>query len=163
MKTKTTAFLFILLIILISSLIIFSRPAITPTVNKIDTSKLTDSDSIKMRIKGTDKVLNLEVASSSEKHTKGLMFRTSIPENDGMIFVFDSSAPRAFWMQNTLISLDIIFLDENFKVIKIHKNTKTNQITETYPSGSPSKYVLETNAGWSSANNLNLNDIFEII
>ena len=93
--------------------------------------------------------LNLEIASTPAAQAQGLMYRTELAPDDGMLFVFDTTAPRTFWMQNTYIPLDILFLDDDLKVVKIHSNTKPNQISEVYPSGIPIRYGLETNGGWA--------------
>jgi uncharacterized membrane protein (UPF0127 family) len=112
---------------------------------------------------GDTHTLKLEIARTAEQQRKGLMFRTFLPSDQGMLFVFDSEAPREFWMQNTLISLDIIFADANGKVVTIHKRTKTNQTTETYPSSQPAKFVLETNGGWADQSQLVVGDRLEFL
>ena len=81
----------------------------TPTLSQLD-----DNSTINMKLDKGDQVLNLEVARSDQKVLQGLMNRTSLSENKGMFFIFQELGYRTFWMKNTLISLDIIFLDSNF-------------------------------------------------
>ena len=90
--------------------------------------------------------LILEVADTPETLEKGLMFRTHLPPNTGMLFQFFSEAPRSFWMRNTLISLDMLFLKEDGRIITIHQNTQT-QSDQNYPSTEPAKYGIELPAG----------------
>lgn len=106
--------------------------------------------------------LKLEVADSAEERAYGLMNRTSLDLNSGMIFVFPEQQPLQFWMKDTLISLDMIFLDSEMVVNTIHEYTLVNQTITQYPSKSPSKYVIEVSAGWSSQVGLQENDQFFI-
>ena len=92
--------------------------------------------------------IDIEIAEDDAKTQQGLMYRKSMDENKGMLFIFKKPASHSFWMKNTLISLDIIFLDENKKIIKIHKNT-TPLSTKDLPSGGMTLFVVEVNAGYS--------------
>jgi uncharacterized membrane protein (UPF0127 family) len=92
--------------------------------------------------------IDIEVADDEAKSQQGLMFRKSMDENRGMIFIFKQPAVHSFWMKNTLISLDIIFLDENKKIIKIHKHT-TPLSEKDLPSGGLTLYVVEVIAGYT--------------
>jgi uncharacterized membrane protein (UPF0127 family) len=78
----------------------------------------------------------------------GLMFRKSMDDAKGMLFIFDKSEEHSFWMKNTVMSLDIIFINENKEIVKIHKNTKPFS-TESLPSIKPSMYVVEVQAGFT--------------
>ncbi len=104
----------------------------------------------------------LEVAKSNSKKALGLMNRTKLENIDGMIFLYPAPQELTFYMKNTLISLDIIFLDSELKVVTIHKNTKTEQTKELYPSDQPAQYVVEMEAGWSEANNLQIGDFLTL-
>lgn len=122
---------------------------------------LTDLDSINLKYK--EKVINLEVARSESKQQQGLMNRTELSEDSGMIFIFDKESQQTFWMMNTLISLDIIYLNKDMKVVSIAKSTKTNQTEEVYPSNFPAQFVVEMNGGWSQKNDLKVGENFEIL
>ncbi|MEZ4440138.1 MAG: DUF192 domain-containing protein [Polyangiaceae bacterium] len=92
--------------------------------------------------------VRIEHAKDDEYRQRGLMYRTSMPEDDGMLFSFEQRRVLTFWMKNTCIPLDMIFIDEDFVVVGIEENVPTLN-TRTYHVGCPSLYVLEVNAGWS--------------
>jgi len=96
-----------------------------------------------------DKVsFNVELARTVEEQEKGLMFRDSMPDNHGMIFLFNAEMERSFWMKNTLIPLDMVFLDKNMTVKEVKANVQPCKADpcEVYNS-KPAMYVLEINAG----------------
>lgn len=119
-------------------------------------------DSLVQSVTIGNTVLKLEVADSPAEQEYGLMNRTYLDADRGMLFVFADEQPRTFWMKDTLISLDIIFLDAQKRVVMIHKNTQPNQTVEVYPSGSPAKYVIEVNAGWSDQHGVKIGEILGI-
>ena len=88
--------------------------------------------------------INAEIADTPEEITKGLMFRESLAEGEGMLFVFSDSAPRVFWMKNTLIPLDMVFISDEMEIIRIHQAIPcTADPCPLYMSERPAKYVLE--------------------
>ena len=88
----------------------------------------------------------LEKAITQEQKQQGLMFRRFMPENRGMIFIFNEEEERSFWMKNTLIPLDIIFIDENYKITSIQTAQPCiNDPCQTYQASA--RYVIELNAG----------------
>ncbi len=90
---------------------------------------------------------SVELAASQEERQVGLMFRTELPENAGMLFDFGlPPKPQSMWMKNTLIPLDIAFIDETGTIRRIAADT-TPQSLETISSGVPIIAVLEVNAG----------------
>lgn len=90
--------------------------------------------------------LDIEIADSEYETQTGLMHRTSMNENQGMLFIFPDIAVHSFYMKNTQIPLDIIFVDQNLKVVHIQENTVP--FSETgISSNVPVQYVLEINAG----------------
>jgi len=97
----------------------------------------------------TDSVIfsiDMELAISEDEHARGLMFRKQMDENRGMLFIFPDEDIRSFWMHNTLIPLDIIYVNANRQVVSISKNAKTLN-DQSLPSESPAMYVIEINAG----------------
>lgn len=98
-----------------------------------------------------DFVIDVEIADVSSERTKGLMYRDSMKDNHGMFFVFDNEEQLSFWMKNTLIPLDMIFFDSNYKVVHVQKNALPCKADpcEVFPSIKPAKYVLEVKAGTS--------------
>ncbi len=98
---------------------------------------------------GIQKVkIDIEIADTDYDRQLGLMKRVSMEEKQGMLFIFSEEKPQSFWMRNTLISLDMIFISSNRKIVTIHKNTKVLS-DQSYPSSSPAQYVLEVNTGFS--------------
>jgi uncharacterized membrane protein (UPF0127 family) len=99
------------------------------------------------------KKIDVEIAENQAERSKGLMYRPYIPDSVGMLFIFEQSAPQGFWMKNTSIPLDIIYVDENKKIVSIAKNTKPYS-EESIPSVGNAQYVVEVNAGFSERNNI---------
>jgi len=91
----------------------------------------------------------VELATTPKEQALGLMFRDSMAEDHGMLFVFPGSAARRFWMKNTRIPLDIFYFDENLKLVSVAEDTPPCRVAQCpgYPSAGPAKYVLELNAG----------------
>ena len=102
----------------------------------------------------------VEVPDDREEFARGLMFRKHLPWNSGMLFAFDDEEPRRFWMKNTLIPLDMIFVDSSSKIIDIKENVPPCKQEEcpTYPSVEPAQYVLEVNAGFVQENGVKIGD-----
>lgn len=92
---------------------------------------------------------DVELALTPKERNQGLMFRDCLKEDEGMLFVFIIEEERAFWMKNTLIPLDIIWLNQNKEVVFISKNNQPckNDACPTINSDQKAKYVLELNAG----------------
>ena len=88
----------------------------------------------------------VELALADEEKTRGLMFRTEMAANEGMLFDFGRDAPVAMWMQNTILSLDMIFIRSNGTIARVAERT-TPFSTDTIPSREPVRFVLEVPAG----------------
>ena len=100
-----------------------------------------------------------EVANTIPTLSAGLMFRTEMGENNGMLFVFKDSEKRAFWMKNTLIPLSIAFIDAKGKIENIAEMPpKTERL---FYSDGPARFALEMNAGWFGKNGLKSGDFVE--
>jgi len=91
------------------------------------------------------RTFHIEVAATPSDQETGLMKRDSMPEDHGMIFVFPDEGNRAFWMKNTRIPLDILYLDTAGKIVSIHQ-MQPYDLTET-PSDFPMRYAIELNRG----------------
>lgn len=100
--------------------------------------------------------IQAEIAKNPYQLTKGLMFRKSLDENKGMLFIFPSESYQSFWMKNTKIPLDIIFISKDKKIVDIKENFLPCQQTfcPSYKSSSPAKYVLEVNADFVQKNKI---------
>lgn len=94
-----------------------------------------------------DMVFDIEIAKTDFEQTTGLMYRKSMEKNRGMLFVYPDERPRGgFYMKNTYIALDLIYLDSDNTIVDINENTEPFN-EEPVPSVAPAKYVLEVNAG----------------
>lgn len=101
--------------------------------------------------------IEIEVAESAYEIERGLMYRRSLPANGGMLFVFDRADYRTFWMKNTYLSLDIIFLNKDKEIIRISK--ATTPLSElSIPSGGKAMYILEVLAGFTDAYQIHIGD-----
>jgi uncharacterized membrane protein (UPF0127 family) len=91
----------------------------------------------------------IEVAADDASREHGLMDRTQMDADHGMLFVFDNDAPRAFWMKNTKISLDMLFFDADDKLVSVQHRVPPclADPCPAYSSGAPARYVLELNGG----------------
>ncbi len=112
--------------------------------------KKADSDSI-------IKTLDIEIADNDYETQTGLMYRTKLGTNHGMLFIFPDEDFRSFYMKNTKIPLDIIYIDEAKIIVSIQKNAKPFDET-SLPSDAPAKYVLEVNGGLSDEWQLEVGD-----
>jgi uncharacterized protein len=104
-------------------------------------------------------VLDIEVADEESEKKQGLMYRKSLDYNKGMIFIYEQENILNFWMKNTLIPLDIIFLDSNKSIISITKNMNPckEDPCKIYSSKMPARYAIETNSGYVENNNIQTN------
>jgi len=101
--------------------------------------------------------LDIEIADNDDERMQGLMYRQSLQENAGMLFIFTNEEPRSFWMKNTFISLDIIYINSKKEIVSIQKYTQPKS-TYPIPSEKPAMYVLEVNAGFTDKNKINPGD-----
>ena len=104
--------------------------------------------------------VNAEIADTFSKQMKGLMGRKNLPEDQGMLFVFDSPSVRKFWMFNTSIPLDMIWINSSKKIIYIEKNVQPCFILNctSYGPDKDAQYVLEVNANYTVKNKIFVGD-----
>jgi uncharacterized membrane protein (UPF0127 family) len=160
LSTKNIFFTVIILGVIVSLLFLFLFPG-KPKRKKADNSipplyvnaepkfkkegelnfQSNDSKAIKAKF-------DIEIADNDESRMQGLMYRKSMAENQAMLFLFDYCSPQSFWMKNTHISLDIIYVNDKFEVVSIQKNTIPFS-EASLPSFKPAQYVIEVNAGLS--------------
>lgn len=87
-------------------------------------------------------------ADDPEERNQGLMDVRYMPEDAGMVFFFETEEPQSFWMANTPLPLDIMYVNSDSVIVSIYQNTTPFSQT-TLPSGEPAQYVIETNGGFS--------------
>jgi len=120
---------------------------------------LPPSNSVKIKISNID--YKIELAKTTFQRSKGLSNRNILCKNCGMLFIFGFETNLPFWMKDTFIPLDMIWLDKNGKIVDIQTITKTNS-NKIYQNQTPAKYVLELNANDSQKINLNIGDIIQL-
>ena len=107
-----------------------------------------------------DVEIKVETADSEIERVKGLMFRENLPEEQGMLFIFKNQETRSFWMKNTFIPLDMIFVDADKTIVDILENAEPCKTEECplYTSNAPAMYVIEVNAGFVKKNGIEVGD-----
>ncbi len=89
----------------------------------------------------------VEVADDEVERARGLMFRDRLPRFGGMLFVYETPRPVAFWMKNTLIPLDMLFFDAAGRLVRVHENAVPGDLTSIPGGETPVRFVLEINGG----------------
>ncbi len=98
-------------------------------------------------------IIDIEIADDDARRERGLMYRRQMELNRGMLFIFEEEDLRSFWMKNTYLPLDILYLNAQKKIVRIHENVATlNEMP--IPSDFSAKYVVEVNAGFCALYNL---------
>jgi uncharacterized membrane protein (UPF0127 family) len=153
-------------IILISAaawLFIFSKRA-----QPVSTPQQTQSEHFRrdgmLKIMGPDgtvkQTLDIEIVQREDEQMQGMMGRTYMAQNHAMLFVYDIDEERSFWMANTPLPLDIIYINGSNEIIRIHSRT-TPYSEQSYESGKPARFVLETNGGYCDRNGVTEGDKIE--
>lgn len=155
MKNIIISFLIVILFI-VSGFFVFKNYSFKVS------DKNTDQREVSF-IKIKDKILNIELALTNEQRTLGLSNRKSLSENSGMLFVFPTPSKYFFWMKDMNFPIDIIWFDEDRKIIYIEKNAKPESFPELFGEDKNSLYVLETVAGFAEKYDLKTGDEFSFI
>lgn len=114
-----------------------------------------------------------EIADNPVTQARGLMFREKLEEKEGILFVFGSDAPRSFWMMNTLIPLDLLFISKNLTIVDIKENfepckeqDEPGSTTDIFSCpryvSKPAAYVLEVNAGFVKKHGIKTGDRMKV-
>lgn len=131
----------------------------TSEVNQVEVT-FTKEGELQIKKAITDSLitsLDIEIADDDYATQTGLMYRSSMENTQGMLFIFPDTDYRSFYMKNTEIPLDIIFIAEDQTIVSIQKNAQPLS-ESSLPSKAPAKYVLEVNAGLSDEWGLNQDD-----
>jgi len=107
-----------------------------------------------------DKPFKAEIAETPEQHSQGLMFRRRIRDDYGMLFIFPGDDIRSFWMKNTYITLDMIFLNSGQQIVDMFLSVPPccGDPCPSYTAKFPARYVLEINGGLAKKMNLKIGD-----
>jgi uncharacterized protein len=98
-------------------------------------------------VDGRELRVPVELARTPQERSRGLMYRKSLPAGQGMLFIFDFEEVQRFWMKNTLIPLDMIFIDRKKNIVGIVEQAAPQTMASRYVD-EPSIYVLEVSGGW---------------
>lgn len=104
--------------------------------------------------------VRVEVADEPEERQQGLMYRDSLPDGEGMLFVYEEERTLSFWMRNTQIPLDIAFLDRSGRIVDIRQLEPFDE--ESVASRRPAMYALEVRRGWFEENGVRVGDRVEL-
>ena len=110
-----------------------------------------------------DITFQTQLATTDSEKVEGLMNVTSMPEGKGMLFVYDHESPKRFWMKDTIIPLDMIFIDDVYRIVEIFENVPPCDTEECsiYYTPKGIKYVLEINGGLSKTYGFKIGDLVE--
>ncbi len=110
-----------------------------------------------LRSAGREHVVRVELARTDAERERGLMFRERLEPDHGMLFLFDSDDEHVFWMKNTLVPLDLIFIDSAGRVVGVVANADPLSLAPR-TVGAPSRSVLEVPGGWAAAHGVRPGD-----
>ncbi len=160
---------FSLLVILISVIVGLTPPFLKFAFNN---SQPTEVIAFKTSQRKTDKIghiiagkakIPIYLADTEDKRIKGLGGLSSIPRGYGMFFIFDSSGYQSIWMKDMLFSVDIIWIDENNKIVHIEKNISPDTYPKIFTAPAKARFVLELNAGMSESYDLKADDKLTLV
>ena len=135
-----------------SMLLLLAATAIALPVN--DAQAVVELPTVPLTINGHK--ITAEVAKTTEQVTTGLMYRFSLKPDHGMVFVFERSEPRAFWMKNTFIPLSIAFVAADGRILNI--DDMAPQDEASHWSSGPAMYVIEMRKGWFAERGIRAGD-----
>ena len=158
MKNKIVKYSVIACVCALAIFTVFSmvQPPLT-SANASTAQELARENIVVKKANGEELIFSVEMALSGGEQARGLMHRTNMEENHGMLFLFSGVSKRSFWMKNTLIPLDIIFLREDGSIHHIHHMAKPLDKT-LVTSIEGSKAVLEINGGLSDQMGIQVGD-----
>jgi len=106
---------------------------------------------------GAASTVHVEVATTPAEQEKGLMYRTSMDEDQGMVFIFSGDYPRSFWMKDTILPLDMVFVNSRLEIVDINHNA-TPYSESVFTSRAGCKYVIEVNSGYCLRHDIGIGD-----
>ena len=126
-----------------------------------DLNETSQPNVVFMLQNGTADTVYVQVADTLQEQEQGLMNVTDLPEDNGMIFVFGTVQPESFWMKNTPLPLDMVFVSDNLTINDINYNA-TPENESIFTSSGPCKYVIEVNGGYCEDHDIGIGDKIEI-
>lgn len=130
------------------------------TTGQPDKNRQQDENALPVRtLKVRGHAIEAEVASTDAQREQGLMYRTDMPADHGMLFVFEQPALYCFWMKNTLIPLSLAFLDDRGRIISLADMQPRDEYSHCPPG--PVFRALEMNQGWFDRHGVGIGDVIE--
>lgn len=112
---------------------------------------------VERQLKVGAETLNIAIADTADERSKGLMHVPYLAENEGMLFIYEAPRPLSFWMKNTMVPLDIAFLDADCRILNILQMQPLDE--SSHPSEGPAQYALEVNQGWFERHKVKAGDL----
>lgn len=106
--------------------------------------------------------ISVEIVETSAEKARGLSGRESLPQSQGLLFLFDTAAQHQFWMKDMKIPIDIIWISTDKKVVDITENLDPDTYPKTFTSSKPAQYILETNAFFAQTHGIRVGDIVDL-
>src|SRR5699024_265449 len=150
MKALTALFLTVITVTLISACSQDSKKPNTEERDKNRTRTLNYKRTLSFLSAEEDTIstISVAIADNDQKRSQGLMNVLNQPADKGMLFIFEENKPRGFWMANTPLPLDIIFVNADKEIVRIHHNAQPFS-EKSLTTDKPAQYVIETNAGYT--------------
>ena len=128
-----------------------------------DTTSGSDANAVTINAAGGEEVeVRVEIADEPEEQAQGLMNRTALGEDRGMLFVFEEEATLSFWMKNTLIPLSVAYIDSEGRIVDIQKMEPLDDEPPQYVSAEPAQYALEVNQGFFEERGIEVGNTTEL-
>jgi len=161
----------IVLVLVLGALLVFINPESKPimpiepaVVQQIDTvskpmfRKDGELKFVEAKTVQIISAIDIEIADDDREREQGLMYRDEMAETQGMLFLMGTEEVQAFWMKNTILSLDIIYANSDKRIVSIHPNTKPYSLDQIV-SGAPASLVVEVNAGYTQKYGIKAGDL----
>ncbi|MCC7436496.1 DUF192 domain-containing protein [Candidatus Nomurabacteria bacterium] len=159
-KTRQTRVLYIFSIIAIGALLLVLFLLLRDGPKSVNNS--LEDNTYEAILKIGSMSIPVTVADTEEEQQKGLSGTTSLPQDAGKLFIFNTEGDYGFWMKDMAYSLDIVWIDKNFQIIDITENISPNTYPEVFYPSQKAQYVLELNAGFSTEHNLHKNQLITL-
>jgi uncharacterized protein len=160
-KKKRGSWLLLLLFVpIIAGIIISIMPRPTSKVSGPQFRKEGELKFLSSEKGSTLALIDIELADDDVSRTRGLMWRKAMQEDQGMLFIMEQTEIQSFWMLNTYISLDIIFVDEDLRIVTIRPDTEPQSL-KPVASNEAARYVVEVNAGFCAKYGITTGDRIE--
>jgi uncharacterized protein len=157
MYTTKLGIAFLIITILLVGYFFSSSTPRTVMVEEVQKTNEKEVDMTSTVTIGSTRI-NVSVADTAEERTQGLSGRENLPENEGLLFIFEKSDRSGFWMKDMNFAIDIIWIDEQFSIIDIKENATPESYPEIFYPKQSARYVLEVPSGTVQSHNIKIGD-----